>query len=66
MQLFSYVRQCLSTEMRLIQAAGGEGPSGMTPLAVGASTGADILHKLELLRRHTQVEFVFFMCYTLY
>ncbi|GLV38891.1 Signal-transducer and activator of transcription protein at 92E [Carabus blaptoides fortunei] len=54
MQLFSYVRQCLSTEMRLIQAAGGEGPSGMTPLAVGASTGADILHKLELLRRHTQ------------
>lgn len=54
MQLFSYVRQCLATEMRLIQAAGGEGPSGMTALTGGATTGAEILHKIELLRRRTQ------------
>lgn len=54
MQLFSYVRQCLATEMRLIQAAGVDGPAGMVAL-VGATTGAEVIHKLDLLRRRTQV-----------
>lgn len=59
MQLFAYVRQCLSTEMRLIQAAGGEGPSGMPMLGAG-NAGADILHKLDVLRRRSQVEWLDF------
>lgn len=54
MQLFSYVRQCLATEMRLIQSAGVEGPSGMTPL-VGTTTGADVSNKLHILRSRTHV-----------
>lgn len=57
MQLFSYVRQCLATEMRLIQAAGVDGPAGMVAL-VGATTGAEVIHKLEMLRRRTQVKIV--------
>lgn len=57
MQLFNYVRQCLATELRLIQIAGVEGPANMDLL--GASTGAEVIHKLELLRRKTQVPILF-------
>ncbi|KAJ8920971.1 hypothetical protein NQ315_015765 [Exocentrus adspersus] len=50
MQLFTYVRQCMATEMRLVQAAGGEGFSGL-PLI--SNTNAEVLHKIEILRSRT-------------
>lgn len=53
MQLFSYVRQCLATEMKLIQAAGVDGPLGMVPFAT-TTGGAEVIHKLDILRRRTQ------------
>lgn len=52
MQLFTYVRQCLATEMRLVQAAGGESFTGL-PLI--SSTSAEVLHKIDVLRGRTQV-----------
>uniref|UniRef100_V5G239 Signal transducer and activator of transcription n=1 Tax=Anoplophora glabripennis TaxID=217634 RepID=V5G239_ANOGL len=51
MQLFTYVRQCLATEMRLVQAAGGETFSG---LPIISSTSAEVLHKIDILRGRTQ------------
>lgn len=53
MQLFNYIRQCLATEIRFIQLAGVEGPANLDMLA--GNTGADVIHKLEILRRRTQV-----------
>lgn len=54
MQLFSYVRQCLATEMRLVQAANGEALSGLANLMI-SNSGAEVLHKIDILRRRTQV-----------
>lgn len=55
MQLFNYVRQCLATEMSLIQNNSGEsGLSGFPNLAT-TNSGAQVLHQLEQLRARTQV-----------
>lgn len=53
MQLFNYVRQCLATEVRLIQAA-GENFLGMPNLMV-SNSGTEVMHKIEVLRGRTQV-----------
>lgn len=58
MQLFNYVRQCLATEVRLIQAA-GENFLGMPNLMV-SNSGTEVLHKIEVLRGRTQVGFCIF------
>lgn len=57
MQLFSYVRQCLATEMRLVQAANGEALSGLANLMI-SNSGAEVFHKIDILRRRTQVRLV--------
>lgn len=54
MQLYTYVRQCLATELRLVQASNGESLSGMSTLMVSHS-GTEVLHKMDILRRRTQV-----------
>jgi hypothetical protein len=54
MQLFTYVRQCLATEMRLVQASNGEALSGIANLMI-TNSGAEVLHKIDVLRRRTQV-----------
>lgn len=56
MQLFNYVRQCLATEMRLVQAANGEAITGL-PNIVTSNSGAEVLHKLEMLKTRTRVSF---------
>ncbi|KAJ8931548.1 hypothetical protein NQ314_015519, partial [Rhamnusium bicolor] len=53
MQLFTYVRQCLATEMRLVQAAGGENLTGLPNLMI-SNAGAEVLHKIDVLRGRTQ------------
>ncbi|XP_044268459.1 signal transducer and activator of transcription 5B isoform X2 [Tribolium madens] len=53
MQLFSYVRQCLATEMRLVQAANGEALTGLANLVI-SNSGTEVLHKIDILRRRTQ------------
>lgn len=55
MQLFNYVRQCLATEVRLIQAA-GENFLGMPSLMV-SNSGTELMHKIEVLRGRTQASF---------
>lgn len=55
-QLFNHIRQCLATEMRLIQAANGEGVTDFPHLATN-NNGAEVLQKLDVLRRRTQVRF---------
>lgn len=56
MQLVTYVRQCLTTEMRLVQAANGEALPGIASLVI-SNSGTEILHKIDVLRRRTQVLF---------
>lgn len=53
MQLFNYVRQCLATEVRLIQAA-GENYLGMPNLGI-SNSGTEVMHKIEILKTRTQV-----------
>lgn len=55
LQLYNYIRQCLATEMRLIQAATGEGFQGL-PNLLGNSASTEIMHKLEVLRNRTRVK----------
>lgn len=52
MQLFNYVRQCLATEMRLVQAASGE-VTGFPNLVTNGSS-AEVIHKLEILKTRTR------------
>ncbi|XP_025832756.1 signal transducer and activator of transcription 5B [Agrilus planipennis] len=53
MQLFNYVRQCLATEMRLVQAVNGEGTTGL-PSFIANSSSAEVMHKLDILRNRTR------------
>lgn len=53
MQLFNYIRQCLATEMSLIQSINGEGLTGFPNLST-TNSGAQVLYQLEQLRRRTQ------------
>ncbi|KAK9870367.1 hypothetical protein WA026_007935 [Henosepilachna vigintioctopunctata] len=50
LQLFTYVRQCLATEFGLIQQASGEVVPGLSM----KNSGAETLHKIDILRRRTQ------------
>ncbi|CAH1960095.1 unnamed protein product [Acanthoscelides obtectus] len=53
MQLFTYVRNCLAAEMRLIQNASGENLGGL-PNMVITNSGAEVMHKIDILRNRTQ------------
>lgn len=54
MQLFNYVRQCLATEVRLIQAVTGEILTGL-PLGLQDSSTTDVVRKLDVLKQRTRV-----------
>lgn len=51
MQLFTYIRQCLSTEFGMIQQVSGEIVPGLSM----KNSGAETLHKIDILKRRTQV-----------
>lgn len=51
MQLFIYIRQCLTTEFGVIQQASGESVPGLSM----KNSGAETLHKIDILKRRTQV-----------
>lgn len=53
MQLFTYVRQCLATEMRLIQAASGEIPTGLPNIPISNVT-AEVARQVDVLQRRTE------------
>lgn len=53
MQLFTYVRQCLATEMRLIQAASGEIPNGLPNIPISNVT-AEVARQVDILRHRTE------------
>ncbi|VEN37707.1 unnamed protein product [Callosobruchus maculatus] len=53
MQLFTYVRNCLAAEMRLIQNASGESLAGL-PNMIISNSGAEVMHKIDILRNRTQ------------
>lgn len=55
MSLFTYVRQCLATEMRLIRAADGQADFGLPNILTANSAAAEILQSIEVVRRRTQV-----------
>ncbi|XP_045471331.1 signal transducer and activator of transcription 5B isoform X3 [Harmonia axyridis] len=50
MQLFTYIRQCLSTEFGMIQQVSGEIVPGLSM----KNSGAETLHKIDILKRRTQ------------
>lgn len=54
MQLFNFIRQCLAAEMKFLQAAGADF-MGMGPALAISNSAAEVLHKLDDLRRRTQV-----------
>ncbi|KAF7282323.1 signal transducer and transcription activator Stat92E isoform X2 [Rhynchophorus ferrugineus] len=53
LQLFNFIRQCLATEMKFLQAAGADF-MGMGPTLPLSNSAAEVLHKLEDLRKRTQ------------
>ncbi|XP_017772136.1 PREDICTED: signal transducer and activator of transcription 5B isoform X2 [Nicrophorus vespilloides] len=53
-RLYSYIKQCLATEVRIIQSALGSEALGMSNIASANSSGVDVMHKVDVLRRRTQ------------
>ncbi|XP_060516517.1 signal transducer and activator of transcription 5B isoform X2 [Cylas formicarius] len=53
MQLFNYIRQCLAMEIKFLQQSGAEFLGGGPALAI-SHTAAEVLNRLDMLRRNTQ------------
>lgn len=51
--LFTFIRQCLATEMKYLQAAGADF-MGMAPTLAISNSATEILNRLDALRRMTQ------------
>lgn len=65
MQLFTYVRQCLAAEMRLVQSISGEIMTGLPNLTI-SNSGAEILQKIQILSAKTQVSNVKVFYFSMY